>query len=232
MRKPPPGVVSRSLRAASQHSLLGDFPAFTAFWDDPGIDLAGVGVRESFAPFVTKEVLMRRRRYVAIGVSALVALAVAGVAVGVATRGSGQAITAVRAVEETAQTNTNSTTFVNLPEAVTTPITVPTGQTALMLVHFSAESQCDGGTTNTICSVRIILLPATGGSLETLPLSTDFAFDQDIATDDLNGAASMTRWRVVGSGQWRAQVQFRVSGAATTFSLDDWSLILQRADRS
>ena len=167
------------------------------------------------------------------GVSVVIVLVTAGITLAVS-REQGGAITSVRAVEGPDQTNTNSETFVNLPGAVTGTIDVPPGETALMLARFSGESQCGGGAATTVCGVRIVFFSSTGAVFEGLPLSADFAFDQvgEGTTNDLNEAHSMDRWRVVGPGTWRARVQYKVTDKATTFALDDWSLIFERSRRA
>lgn len=141
----------------------------------------------------------------------------------------GGTLTKVNVVTETNAQVTNSTTFVNLPGA-TTVVTVPSGENALILARFSAESACSGGTGAQWCSVRILI-----GGVEANPIvGLDFAFD---STD--NGRETSASWeshsvdrsRPVGSGTYVVQAQWAVTSAATSFRLDDWSLTVERAQR-
>jgi hypothetical protein len=173
-----------------------------------------------------------KRWQIAIGATALVVLVAASIAMGISMK-TGGPITAVRAVESSAPETTMSSTFVDLPGALTQPVSVAAGRTALMLVRFSAESECNGGTPSTVCNVRILLVPTGGSPRRALPADDTFVFDQDTGNDGSEGH-SMDRWLVVGAGTWRARVQVQVAGpvgTTTTFTLDDWSLILERSDR-
>jgi hypothetical protein len=174
-----------------------------------------------------------KRGQIAIGAAALVVLVAAGIAMAISSN-SGGPITAVRAVESSAPASTSSDTFVDVPGALTQKVIVAGGRSALMLVRFSAESQCGGpGANDTGCLVRIMLKPDGGVAREALPATNDFFFDEDKSTTALGEreARSMDRWLVVGPGTWRARVQFAVQDPLNTFTLDDWSLILERSDR-
>jgi hypothetical protein len=174
-----------------------------------------------------------KRGQIAIGATALVVLVAAGIAMAISNK-SGGPITAVRAVESSDPESTMTDAFVDLPGAQTQPVSVAAGRTALMLVRFSAQSQCGGpGSNDTGCFVRIMLQRAGGAPRQALPAANDFAFDEDKSTVALGEreARSMDRWLVVGPGTWRARVQFRVEDTQNTFTLDDWSLILERSDR-
>ncbi|MBI1886596.1 MAG: hypothetical protein HYS09_09845 [Chloroflexi bacterium] len=149
-----------------------------------------------------------------------------------ATTKSGGAITAVKVVRETDAQTTSSATFVDLPGASTT-ITVPSGEKALILARFSAESDCYGGAANDWCSVRILI----GGS-EAAPASgTDFAFD----SNEDGGAASQGNWEshsmdrsrgALGEGTYTVKVQWMTVDTGVTFRLDDWSLTVERVKKS
>jgi hypothetical protein len=173
-----------------------------------------------------------KRWQIAIGATALVVLVAAGIAMGISMK-TGGPITAVRAVESNAPESTTSPAFSNLTGALTQPVSVAAGRTGLLLVRFSAESTCNGGLAGTACNVRIQLVPAVGAPRPTLPEDDTFAFDFDTGNDGSEGH-SMDRWQVVGPGIWRARVQFAAEnapGGTTEFTLDDWSLILERSDR-
>jgi hypothetical protein len=198
--------------------------------------------------------MSRTRRYAIGGGALVVALFTAGIAIGlpgdpesgqaITAPGDpeqGQAITAVRAVQGATESATSLISFVTLPGAVTSgPIILPPGASALMLVRFSAESQCDGDP-GTACFVQIRLVSDEGHDLEAFPRSANAVFDQVGigSTDDRNEAHAIDRWRVVGpfadATHWRARVRFKVGiavgGLDDTFTLDDWSLILERSDK-
>src|SRR5215207_6091688 len=70
----------------------------------------------------------------------LLGAALAATAIAATGQGGGP-ITAVKVVRDTAASTTESTSYVNLPGATTT-ITVPSGQRALILARFTAESSC------------------------------------------------------------------------------------------
>src|SRR4051794_30506119 len=86
--------------------------------------------------------------------------------------GNAGSINHVNAVTETAAQTTSSTAFVNLPGA-TTSISVPGDEGALLMVRFTAESQCDGGGAGNFCSVRVLIDGAEANPAAGL----DYAFD-------------------------------------------------------
>jgi hypothetical protein len=169
----------------------------------------------------------KKRLHVALAVLFVGVLAVAvGVALATTTKSGGGTITAAKVTRGDSAVTTTSTTFVNLPTASAT-MSVPTGHQALLLMRFSGESECDGGTGGNWCSVRILVdgvaaLPASG---------IDFAFDADAGSgsDDLWEGHSMDRSIVVGSGNHTVTVQWAVTNSTTTFRLDDWSLTVERS---
>jgi hypothetical protein len=141
------------------------------------------------------------------------------------TVGSAKTISHVRVVREINAATTSSTTYVALPGATGT-IAVPGDENGLILVRFSAESQCSGPTAGNWCSVRILL-----DGIEMDPASgVDFAFDSVGSPQDFYESHSMDRSRAgVGSGNHTVTVQWAVTSATTVFRLDDWSLTIERA---
>jgi hypothetical protein len=121
---------------------------------------------------------------------------------------------------------TNSTTYVELPGASAT-VTVPAGQSSLIIASFTAESECAVGGGTGYCSVRILI-----GGLEANPgAGSEFHFDSfgSGSATDFSEAHAMTRSRgPLGPGTYAVQVQATVSAANTTFVLDDWHLTVQR----
>jgi hypothetical protein len=162
---------------------------------------------------------------VALAATLLVQSAVAGTSSTI----SGKSVTAVRVVRDTSASGTGSTTFRDIPGATTT-ITVPANARALILVSFSAETECIApGESRTICSVRILV-----GGQEADPASgADFAFD--IAEPVGEGGAfaweshSMDRSRgPLGPGTYTVRAQYMVTTPNASFRVDDWSFTVQR----
>lgn len=114
---------------------------------------------------------------------------------------------------------TTSTSFVELTSQT---IAVPTGSTATLLVTFSAESACSGGTGS--CAVRVMIdgvEAAPGGG-------TDIAFDSSDG-----GAETASSWEShaierfatgKAAGNHAIAVQYASTSSATTHRLDDWTL--------
>jgi hypothetical protein len=171
---------------------------------------------------------MRRKR-LQIGIAVFV-VAILAIGVGVAlaaTSAGGGAITAVRVKREVNATTTNSTTYVDVP-GTTVTMSVPSGQHALLLVRFSAESSCDGGTAGNWCTLRVLV----DGNEAQPAAGSNYAFDTDPgASDDIWEGHSMDRSAVVGAGNHTIKVQWAVTDATTTFRLDDWSLIVERSKK-
>lgn len=149
------------------------------------------------------------------------------IAFAVTSTGGGGTVTRVYAIGSDTATTTTSTTFVTLP-AASRVITVPTGETALVVARFTAESQCAGGPAGNWCSVRIL---AT--STEMNPVAgQDFAFDTVTSSDDFYESHSVERFIVLTAGTYTIAVQRATTNAATTFRLDDYTLIVEQAQRS
>lgn len=133
-----------------------------------------------------------------------------------------------KAVTGTTVVTTSSTTFVDVPGAVTS-LNIPTGRKGLIHANFSAESACYGPDTQN-CSVRILI-----GGIEANPASgDDFAFDTNRGGDNPGNqftgeAHSMERYLPdLAAGTYEVKVQFlSVSGMNTT-QLDDWILTVER----
>ncbi len=165
-----------------------------------------------------------RRRYV-FGAVAVIALLSASVVVGATFVTTGKTVSHVNVTRENLATVSNATFFNNVPSAFTT-ISVPSGENALILARFSAESACYGGTG--YCSVRILI-----NGVEMDPVAGfDFAFDSTDLGRETSGSwesHSMDRSRVVGSGTYTIVVQRATTSASTFLRLDEWSLTVERA---
>jgi hypothetical protein len=133
-----------------------------------------------------------------------------------------------KAVTGTTVVTTSSTTFVDVPGAVTS-LAIPTGTKGLIHANFSAESACYGPDPQN-CSVRILI-----NGIEANPASgSDFAFDTNRGGDNPGNqftgeAHSMERYLTdLPAGAYEVKVQFlSVSGSNTT-QLDDWILTVER----
>jgi hypothetical protein len=171
--------------------------------------------------------LIKRRPLASLALAAvLVGAGAAATAIAFPTGGVGGTITGVQVVRETARNATSSESWVSLPGAQTS-ITVPSGQRALIMARFSGESECSNTSGNPgACNVRILI-----GGVEGAPGSgDDFAFDtNDYPGFDTRESHSMDRSRSVGAGTYAVQVQYKVTAPAESFTLDDWSLAVERA---
>jgi Na+-transporting NADH:ubiquinone oxidoreductase subunit NqrF len=131
---------------------------------------------------------------------------------------------------------TNSGSFGDLNNASVT-VTVPSGETDQLVVFFSAESACYGGTSIHGCRARIVLdgneLNPTGGeTIDSNALCTDGTSTctaKVYKTSDSRVGASMVRVSGnVTAGQHIVKVQYSTSAGETTLRLDKWSLVVQR----
>ena len=114
---------------------------------------------------------------------------------------------------------TTSTAFVELTSQT---ITVPTGATATILVTFSAESACSGGTGT--CAVRVLIdgvEAAPGGG-------TDIVFDSSdggVETASSWESHAVERYAIgKAAGSHTVAVQYASTSSATTHRLDDWTV--------
>lgn len=131
---------------------------------------------------------------------------------------------------------TTSTSYSDLPNASQT-VTVPTGETDKLVVFFSGESVCYGGSSLERCRLKILvdnneISPAAGD---------DAAFDNndrgrtgDPATFDSKTSghrATRSVVRVSGNlsaGSHTVKVQHSSTDSSTAFQLDNWALVVQR----
>lgn len=118
---------------------------------------------------------------------------------------------------------TNSPNFVDLPGAVV-GVVIPPGLTlARLLIRFSGESLCHAGLQ--WCSIRILV----DGTEAEPAAGAEFAFDStdfDTKSGGAWEARAMERSLVVGPGTHVVWVQWRVR-TTETFSLDDWTLVVE-----
>ncbi|MBI4261717.1 MAG: hypothetical protein HY658_14270 [Actinobacteria bacterium] len=167
----------------------------------------------------------RSRRASLLFLAALAGAVVATVAVravAVTTTVAGDRITRVKVLRsDTGATRTGGTTFVNVPGAKST-IFVPKGTRALVLVRFSAESRCSGG--SGWCSVRVMV-----GANEAAPAAgTSFAFDAASEAGEYEAHAMERIAGPLDPGTYSVRVQWAVSNGDLTFWLDDWLMAIER----
>ena len=138
---------------------------------------------------------------------------------------------------DTADAQTTSISFVNLPGAQVRITIPPAGGSRLVVARFSAESGCGGAAAGALCLVRIIALN-TGTALPTEmhpQAGTDSAFDTvpgqtiDNVTDFFE-SHSLERPLRLDPGTYLIRVQWAVSAANTFFDLDDWHLTVSQYD--
>jgi hypothetical protein len=160
---------------------------------------------------------------VAVGVVGGVAFA----AVNGETTISAKGLSAVKVVRGPNSASTSSSAWTDVPGA-TTKIKVKSGTHAVLVVNFSAESNCTG-TSGDWCTVRVRI-----GHKSALPSDgTDFAFDSADASGDTSGngwksAAMQRSSNRLGAGTYTVKVQYAVVNGATDFRLDDWSMSVER----
>jgi hypothetical protein len=127
--------------------------------------------------------------------------------------------------------STVAKSYVNLPGAQAT-VVIPAREEGLVLARFSGETRCTDTTPEADgpghCSIGIVAMPVGGGSVLSLEPSggAGFAF-----AGNGNGFhyASVERARVLPSGTYRIQVQWKTDQPGTRFGLDDWTLVVQEA---
>ena len=160
-------------------------------------------------------------------------------------RGAAGAATPGYTAETLAQSSTSdaattSTTYTNLNGGSLTA-TTPTGETDKLVVFFSGESACYGGTALQKCLLKITvdgteLSPAAGADaffdnndlgVGSANQNTDDSFRAKSSGD----SAQHGIVRVSGNlsaGAHVVQVQYSVTNASVAFNLDDWALVVQR----
>ena len=154
-----------------------------------------------------------------IAVTFLVALSIASasVAVAAATLFNGGAVKAVKAAVDGTSTSTNSTTFVPVPSmSVTVP--VASGQHALLVVTFSAESLCSASVNNTAgCWVEALM----DGGLSGNPSQDMFISDNYNDGGDETSTHSMQFvFDHVLPGTHTIAIYWRITDPAGTFTVN------------
>ena len=138
--------------------------------------------------------------------------------------------TAETLVQTSTSSSESSSESYTALDGATLNLTVPSGETDKLLVMFSAESACYGGTAGTRCRVRVLV-----DNAEISPAATsDANFDNNgvsggIHTSNNQGQRSIVRVSGnLSAGTHTVKVEYSVTNNATTFRLDDWALAVQR----
>lgn len=164
--------------------------------------------------------------FLACALAVVTTLALAG---GVITKGNGKGVSRVIARGRVGPQTFTAGSFQNVTGA-TAKVKVPPGRQALVTARFSAESTCvgSGGKGGPWCSVRILI-----GGAEAHPASSEnFVFDSSDAGNEGPyswEAHAMERFRTVGPGTHVVKVQAIPMNSADSFSLSDWTLVVQRS---
>jgi hypothetical protein len=137
-------------------------------------------------------------------------------------------------------TSTTSESYTNVSNA-TQSVTVPSGETDKLVVFFSGESACYGGTGVEQCLLKITLdgtelSPAAGNDafFDNNDLGraspnhlTDDSFRAKSSGDVYQHGIVRTSGNV-SAGSHTVQVQYSVTDSSVAFNLDDWALVVQR----
>ena len=137
-------------------------------------------------------------------------------------------------------TSTTSESYTNVSNA-TQSVTVPSGETDKLVVFFSGESACYGGTGLEQCRLKITLdgtelSPAAGNDAYFDNNDLGRASPNHLTDDSFLAKSSGDAYQHgivrtsgnVSAGSHTVQVQYSVTDSATAFNLDDWALVVQR----
>jgi hypothetical protein len=137
-------------------------------------------------------------------------------------------------------TSTTSESYTNVGNA-TQSVTVPSGETDKLVVFFSGESACYGGTGVEQCLLKITvdgneLNPAAGNDAYFDNNDLGRASPNHLTDDSFRAKSSGDVYQHgivrtsgnLSAGSHTVQVQYSVTDSATTFNLDDWALVVQR----
>jgi hypothetical protein len=135
----------------------------------------------------------------------------------------------VLTANSTSSTETTSTSYTSLDNGTLT-LTVPTGETAKLVVFFNAETACYGGTAGASCQVRILV-----DNSEIAPAAdNDSTFDNNGVTGAVSTSSTQAQHAftkvsgTLAAGSHTVKVEIGTSSSSTTFRLDDWTLAVLR----
>jgi hypothetical protein len=136
---------------------------------------------------------------------------------------NGGVVRAVRTVTEaTSISNTNIMAFVDMP-GMSTTVNVPSGEKAILVVTFSAETHCvDPAPPFSFCELRVNV-----DGLEASPGGVQF----DTAADGTSAETNSMQWVAgpLGPGPHPVQVQWFLRGTDGAFTLEERTLTVLRS---
>lgn len=167
----------------------------------------------------------KRSGIFAVTVVALLLAFTAGAALAVTAKRGGGPVTAVRTATDGVPVSTQSQTYVDVP-GMTANRKVPSGQQALLIITFSAESVCyntfASDPARARCDVQVLVdgLPAAPGEV---------TFDSDVADLEYEANSMQFVTGPVGSGLHTITVQYRVRHSDAHFLLGPRTLTILRS---
>ena len=169
---------------------------------------------------------MRRPQLLLVAVFLLGALlAGSGVVVAASVIKSGKAVTAVKVVTDAAAVSTASQTYADVP-GMSLSVTVPSGEKAVLLITFSAQSRClDGSGATAFCYARVLVDGNTA-------LPGEVIFDSAADGNAANAYETNSMQFVVGplnAGGHTVRVQTRVDEAVSSFTMAHRTLSVLRS---
>jgi hypothetical protein len=171
--------------------------------------------------------MMRISRTAVFTAAIVVVTAVVAAGVGASMRGSvtggghlgGGAVTGIRARGGIEPSSTSTDVWTDVPKG-SVRIKLPPGSSSLV-ARFSGEADCDA---TTGCAVRLLI-----NGQRMAPIAGK---DHLFAGPGTLGSAAMERfylWNTDGAGEFVVQVQYAAVGGGT-FVIDDWTLVVERAE--
>ena len=145
-------------------------------------------------------------------------------------------VAGVVSTTSTSSSETSAGSYTGLDNGTAT-VTVPTGETDSLVVYFSAESACYGGTSLQRCALRILvdgneLSPTAGNDAYFDNNDLGKSGDPDVFQAKVQSdQESRSIVRVSGNltaGSHTVKVEYQAGNSSTTFRLDDWALVVQR----
>ena len=136
---------------------------------------------------------------------------------------NGGAVRAVRTATADSDVSTTSTSLADVP-GMSTTVSVPSGEKAILVITFTAESRCIGSST-TLCIVRVLV-----DSSAAKP--GDIAFDSAFDGNTFSAPEANSMQFVAGplsAGSHTVKVQYRVDEASSGFDLRARTLTVLRS---
>ncbi len=143
---------------------------------------------------------------------------------------SGKSVTAVKTITSDAFNQTTSSTFSNMP-GMSTTITVPANQKALLIITFSGETNCLGNA-NGVCLIRVMVdnNAAPPGEIVFDSVGRTVPFQQDPVFSYQSNSMQFVAGPL-NAGQHQVTVQWRMSDPSATngFTMNQRTLTILRS---